>query len=1417
MKILWKAGKPKSRKVREPAPFPLFCFLAFCNAEVSDIIRSRFRKVITAIMLVWLLSIVSCLTFTPDRGTTDKPGQETVEANTGIDEFIKAEGNVRREKILLSNKIRCIAADDNNVWMATDRGVSRFSRKAEEWIHYTSSEGLASDDVLAVALDGNLAWFATSDGVSQYDTSSNEWKIFKRKEGLASDKVQCITVDGNYVWFGTDSGINRYDKRIDSWALRSKEDGLSTDNVKSIAVEGEYVWVGTQPDRQRRNDYRMGGGSRGRTKQGAGVNRYHRRTDSWNTYSKADGLADDKLTTIAVGEEEVWFGTRDYGVSLYSKTDQTFVKSYTKTDVLSSNKINSIAVDGSQIWLGTANAGVQKYLKTVNTWVRYTTDDGLASNHISWIAVHGNEVWFATYESGLSKYDKVSNQWTTYVAADSLADDDLKVVKADSKGNIWIGTGLGLSVYDSGNKEWINYQRKDGLVTDYIMDVEIENSSIWIGTSRGVGFMDENTRKWKFYNRNDGLSGDFVTSLEYIGEDMWAGAQGGVFRFSSDEDRWIDVGADFGLSDQLITDMAFDGDSYLWIGTDDGMWRYEIESGNAVHYGMDTGLPCGCINAICIVSKDLVYVGTQTGLYLYKDGIWEKVALELPNENIRAVTLDDGVLWLGTMAGLVKYDREQEKAEAVDIGDGFSQHTIRSICIKDGSLWLGTTSGLLQVDRTDGSFIEEYRTSLVKEPLKEPSVSNIEFDGDHVWFSNWSASSNGAIIRYNRKTKTWRRFTRVDILRDTKAMAPTQVKRVLVTDEYIWFATDYGILRYDKKLDTWKQYTMADGLTNNEMSYIVKSAKGIWACNRGSASVNRYHSESGEWEVVDMPPAPGELFSVDWVDFIEADGPDIWFGFGFASRSCPVRRYNEETDTWHFYTRKDGLAKTEVDWISADDDRIWVAHGRENGLSYYDKKTGRWTLVPSNQVQGETKKIIVQDRSVWVIIEVRGPNSMARYDKANDEWTIVKSKGGSFGGDTYDVVEEGDYVWMGTVNDGINRFHMASGTWSNFNDRTGLLQNHINSRALRVDDKFVWVGTPRGLSIYDKESETWTSYVQSETLIGNEVRAVVADERYVWCGTSQGLSRYDKLYGTWTSFRKKGGYQYVSYGRSSFSFWEPEDENSLVDDDINSLAVDDRYLWVGTKNGASRYDRIADRWDRYTRRTGLPNEDVAAVVVDGYDVWAGTGAGLCKFPRMSDDPNAWVTYTSGIEIKPMVVSEEYAKSLVSDEIWSLAADGKYVWVSTRIGVSRYDKSRDTWMTFTQEDGLASDAVSSMAVSDGQIWFGSDHGVSLYDKDTHDWTILTTSDGLSSDRITCVAADGDKIWFGTFDAGITRYNTKTKEWKTYSKKEGLAHNSVLSIAIDGDLVWFGTSRGLSRYDKITDVWTTFTQFYGSEDT
>ena len=272
-----------------------------------------------------------------------------------------------------------------------------------------------------------------------------------------------------------------------------------------------------------------------------------------------------------------------------------------------------------------------------------------------------------------------------------------------------------------------------------------------------------------------------------------------------------------------------------------------------------------------------------------------------------------------------------------------------------------------------------------------------------------------------------------------------------------------------------------------------------------------------------------------------------------------------------------------------------------------------------------------------------------------------------------------------------------------------------------------------------------------------------------------------------------------------------------MDNNVVGLSVDERYVWIATEGGVGRYDKVADRFEAYTKENQLPSNDVRAIGENRSDVWVGTKNGISKHNILSDDKNAWETYNAAIEIQPMVMKKEYAKSLDSDDVRCLAVEENRVWVGTKTGVSLYD---GTWKTFTQKDGLASDEVSCMAIDGESVWFGSGSGVTIYDtkrerfkifteKDDFD-TQATQSKGLASNLIMSIAISKDQIWFGTFDKGVTVLDKTKKKFTTFTRKDGLPHNSILSIAIDGDFVWLGTHGGLTRYSLLTQTWTVYTE-------
>ena len=108
----------------------------------------------------------------------------------------------------------------------------------------------------------------------------------------------------------------------------------------------------------------------------------------------------------------------------------------------------------------------------------------------------------------------------------------------------------------------------------------------------------------------------------------------------------------------------------------------------------------------------------------------------------------------------------------------------------------------------------------------------------------------------------------------------------------------------------------------------------------------------------------------------------------------------------------------------------------------------------------------------------------------------------------------------------------------------------------------------------------------------------------MWVGTEGGLSRFDTSAAlsaggeTWTTFTTADG---------------------LVSERINVIWGDDAgILWVGTEDGASRYD--GQTWTTYTAAGGLPGDDVRAIAQDASGtLWLGTAGGLGRF-----DNRPWV-------------------------------------------------------------------------------------------------------------------------------------------------------------------------------------------------
>ena len=320
------------------------------------------------------------------------------------------------------------------------------------------------------------------------------------------------------------------------------------------------------------------------------------------------------------------------------------------------------------------------------------------------------------------------------------------------------------------------------------------------------------------------------------------------------------------------------------------------------------------------------------------------------------------------------------------------------------------------------------------------------------------------------------------------------------------------------------------------------------------------------------------------------------------------------------------------------------------------------------------------------------------------------------------------YLWVGTDR-GLSRYNKKQGRWSNFTVKDGLAHNHVLSIAL--DDLQVWIGTRDGVSRYAIDTNTWTRYMPRDGLAGREVSCTAVDSRFIWFGTPNGLSRYDKETNSWARKREEDG---------------------LAGDVVKQIVIDNDYLWVGTESGVSRYDKLTDSWNNYDKDSGLIDNSVTAIAADEDSVWFGTeNKGLSRYDQRNSEFVR--TYTK-------------RDRLTSDQINALAVDGTSLWLGTAdSGAQRYILSVNTWREYTAETG--SDFSESSARE------------------------------LPSNHITAIAADGNVVWFGTYEHGLVRYDLRHETWRTYNEIKALSDNDVKDIFVTDESVWVATRSGLNQ--------------------
>jgi signal transduction histidine kinase/ligand-binding sensor domain-containing protein len=301
------------------------------------------------------------------------------------------------------------------------------------------------------------------------------------------------------------------------------------------------------------------------------------------------------------------------------------------------------------------------------------------------------------------------------------------------------------------------------------------------------------------------------------------------------------------------------------------------------------------------------------------------------------------------------------------------------------------------------------------------------------------------------------------------------------------------------------------------------------------------------------------------------------------------------------------------------------------------------------------------------------------------------------------------------------------------------------------------------------------------------------------------------------------------FGRYQQLNWDERD--GLPQNTVLAIATTrDGYLWLGTYEGAARFDGVRFTLFNPSTTTGIGNSLVTALLErrDG-DLWLATyGGGVSRLSGgrftqyaardglSSDFANClfedhagtlWIgTDGGGVSAfsQGRFTSYTIAQGLPSNLVRAIIDDGNGgLLVGTDRGIARIAEGRVS--AFAGRADVAHADISTLArAPDGSIWVAARRS-GLYRVDAHaagaGAVIAFGPDrGLPDTYVESLYADEEgRMWVGTWNAGLFRYVAGRLEG--YTPADGLPGARVPAIArgVDHSL-WVGTDGGLVRFKQ-----------------
>ncbi|WP_238474583.1 hybrid sensor histidine kinase/response regulator transcription factor [Maribacter algarum] len=634
--------------------------------------------------------------------------------------------------------------DGLNLYDGTDFKVFR--------LNVNDSTSISSSDILAIMEDAEgYIWIGTYNGLNRYDPAK---EIFKRyfhsneENSLCNNTVWAITeTNDGEIWVGTSNGLSIYDKNKDSFTSvysSNSKNSLPSNYVLSVeqSNSGE-IWVGT---------------SKGFCKVVQLDNQI-----TFQSFWPEDKREVPFVQSIkACNGNSLCIGTKNMGLLKFDLISERFIPDiYNGPD----KDVRAIAEEkNGSLWVGTSNGVVVinakgKSQKLVN---QPYEDGSLSQNYIKSIYTDKKgSIWIGSYYGGIDIWDDSNTNFINFgefSEKNRLSSKVVSSIVADDKGSLYFGTeGGGITIFKSGGQQpqYLTTSNSQALLTNNIKSLYYDNELLWVGTfNKGLKVYDIGRQRF-----DDSVIPEHAKSLlsdagvyairKGFDNQLWIGTFGdglvlldlkekvsSVFKNEAAEPN--------SLSSNRIRSLMIDNSANVWVGTQSGLnlLPYSSEgykSKNISRFFYDTEMGSGDdVLSIFQDNSGTIWVGIRAkGLYKFDGNDF----LHIPINTGKMITSiyailqeDDGVLWMSSNQGLIRYEINTGNSAVYTQKDGLIGNEFSSdaaLKIGESNFYFGGVAGVSSFD-SDNIDINDFAPQVIltgfrikNEPVSPKDENNI--------------------------------------------------------------------------------------------------------------------------------------------------------------------------------------------------------------------------------------------------------------------------------------------------------------------------------------------------------------------------------------------------------------------------------------------------------------------------------------------------------------------------------------------------------------------------------------------------------------------------------------------------------------------------------------------------------------------